>query len=60
MIRRGNYNRAILTTSAAMIGMIPEGLVLLTNVALAVSARNLAVKRVSRSRLAGHWSTRTR
>ena len=46
MIRRGNYNRAILTTSAAMIGMIPEGLVLLTNVALAVSARNLAVKRV--------------
>ncbi|MFK5281361.1 cation-translocating P-type ATPase, partial [Lacticaseibacillus paracasei] len=34
MIRRGNYNRAILTTSAAMIGMIPEGLVLLTNVAL--------------------------
>ncbi|WP_125703934.1 HAD-IC family P-type ATPase [Lacticaseibacillus daqingensis] len=46
MIRRGNYNRAILSTSAAMIGMIPEGLVLLTNVALAVSARNLAVKRV--------------
>ena len=46
MIRRGHYNRAILTTSAAMIGMIPEGLVLLTNVALAVSARNLAVKRV--------------
>lgn len=46
MIRRGNYNRAILTTSAAVIGMIPEGLVLLTNVALAVSARNLAAKRV--------------
>ena len=46
MLRRGVYNRAILTTSAAMIGMIPEGLVLLTNVALAVSARNLAAKRV--------------
>lgn len=46
MWRRGVYNRAILTTSAAMIGMIPEGLVLLTNVALAVSARNLAAKRV--------------
>ncbi|WP_179394391.1 HAD-IC family P-type ATPase [Lacticaseibacillus absianus] len=46
MIRRGNYDRAILSTSAAMIGMIPEGLVLLTNVALAVGARNLAAKRV--------------
>ncbi|WP_461225181.1 HAD-IC family P-type ATPase [Lacticaseibacillus suihuaensis] len=46
MIRRGNYDRAILSTSAAMIGMIPEGLVLLTNVALAVSARNLANRRV--------------
>ncbi|MFD1440460.1 cation-translocating P-type ATPase [Lacticaseibacillus hegangensis] len=46
MIRRGNYNRAILSTAAAMIGMIPEGLVLLTNVALAVSAMNLGRKRV--------------
>lgn len=46
LVRRGDYNRAILTTSAAVIGMIPEGLVLLTNVALAVSARNLASKRV--------------
>ncbi|WP_125709369.1 HAD-IC family P-type ATPase [Lacticaseibacillus porcinae] len=46
LVRRGNYNRAVLSTSAAVIGMIPEGLVLLTNVALAVSARNLAVKRV--------------
>ena len=46
MVRRGNYNRAILTTSAAVIGMIPEGLVLLTNVALAVSARHLAAKKV--------------
>ncbi len=46
MIRRGNYNRAILSTAAAMIGMIPEGLVLLTNVALAVSSMNLGRKRV--------------
>ncbi|WP_390407699.1 HAD-IC family P-type ATPase [Lacticaseibacillus jixiensis] len=46
MLRRGVYNRAVLSTSAAVIGMIPEGLVLLTNVALAVSARNLANKRV--------------
>lgn len=46
MIRRGDYNRAILTTSAAVIGMIPEGLVLLTNVALAVGSRNLASKNV--------------
>nr|WP_127848464.1 cation-translocating P-type ATPase [Lacticaseibacillus hulanensis] len=46
MFRRGDYNRAILTTSAAVIGMIPEGLVLLTNVALAVSSLHLAKKRV--------------
>lgn len=46
MIRRGDYNRAILTTAAAVIGMIPEGLVLMTNVALAVGSRNLAKKRV--------------
>lgn len=46
MFRRGDYNRAILTTSAAVIGMIPEGLVLLTNVALAVSSLNLGRKRV--------------
>lgn len=46
MVRRGDYNRAILTTSAAVIGMIPEGLVLMTNVALAVGARNLGQRRV--------------
>ncbi|WP_461214954.1 HAD-IC family P-type ATPase [Lacticaseibacillus sp. GG6-2] len=46
MIRRGVYNRAVLSTSAAVIGMIPEGLVLLTNVALAVSSRNLANQNV--------------
>jgi cation-transporting ATPase E len=46
MFRRGVYNRAILTTSAAVIGMIPEGLVLMTNVALAVGSRNLAKKKV--------------
>ncbi len=46
MLRRGVYSRAILSMSAAVIGMIPEGLVLLTNVALAVSSRNLARKQV--------------
>lgn len=46
MVRRGNYNRAILTTSAAIIGMIPSGLVLMTNVALAVSSLTLARRRV--------------
>ncbi len=37
-------NRAILGSSAAMIGMIPEGLVLLTSMTLAVSAMHLARK----------------
>ncbi|GHP13479.1 magnesium-transporting ATPase [Lentilactobacillus fungorum] len=37
-------NRAILGTVAAMIGMIPEGLVLLTSMTLAVSAMHLARK----------------
>ena len=41
-----SFNQAILGTSAAMIGMIPEGLVLLTSVALAVSARKLANRNV--------------
>ncbi|ERL64340.1 HAD-IC family P-type ATPase [Schleiferilactobacillus shenzhenensis] len=39
-------NHAILRTSAAMVGMIPEGLVLLTSVALAVGAMNLGRRRV--------------
>ncbi|WP_056949536.1 cation-translocating P-type ATPase [Lentilactobacillus kisonensis] len=37
-------NRAILGSVAAMIGMIPEGLVLLTSMTLAVSAMHLARK----------------
>lgn len=40
-----NLDRAILGTVAAMIGMIPEGLVLLTSVTLAVSAMHLARKK---------------
>lgn len=41
-----NINESILGTVAAMTGMIPEGLVLLTSVTLAVSAYTLAKKRV--------------
>ncbi|EEI19644.1 cation-translocating P-type ATPase [Lentilactobacillus hilgardii] len=40
-----DINRAILGTVAAMIGMIPEGLVLLTSMTLAVSAMHLARKK---------------
>ncbi|USS86038.1 HAD-IC family P-type ATPase [Fructilactobacillus cliffordii] len=40
------YNQAILGTVAAMMGMIPEGLVLLSSVTLAVSAYNLARQHV--------------
>lgn len=40
-----DLNRAILGTVAAMIGMIPEGLVLLTSMTLAVSAMHLARKK---------------
>lgn len=46
MLGGSDINRAILGTVAAMTGMIPEGLVLLTSVTLAVSAANLARKRV--------------
>lgn len=42
ILHHTSINMAILGTSAAVIGMIPEGLVLLTSVALAVGARNLA------------------
>ncbi|MCH4169870.1 MAG: HAD-IC family P-type ATPase [Lactobacillus sp.] len=45
-LKRGDLDRAILSTAAAMIGMIPEGLVLLTSVALAVGALNLSRKKV--------------
>ncbi|WP_429971575.1 HAD-IC family P-type ATPase [Fructilactobacillus sp. Tb1] len=41
-----SLNHAILGTVAAMIGMIPEGLVLLSSVTLAISAYHLARKRV--------------
>lgn len=44
--RGRTVNYAILRTSAAMVGMIPEGLVLLTSVALAVGAMNLGKRRV--------------
>lgn len=46
LISGNDINRAILGTVAAMIGMIPEGLVLLTSVTLAVSAAALARRRV--------------
>ena len=41
-----NLNQAILGTSASIIGMIPQGLVLLTSVALAVGAMHLTRKNV--------------
>lgn len=41
MMRGSGQNRAILGTVAAMVGMIPEGLVLLTSVALAAGAFTL-------------------
>ncbi|UQS83042.1 HAD-IC family P-type ATPase [Bombilactobacillus thymidiniphilus] len=40
------FNQAILGTSASIIGMIPQGLVLLTSVALAVGALHLSRKKV--------------
>lgn len=46
LLGHSSINQAILGTTAAMIGMIPEGLVLLTSVSLAVSAMNLARRRV--------------
>lgn len=39
-------NQAILGTSAAVIGMIPEGLILITSIALAVGVINLTRKKV--------------
>ncbi|GAW99931.1 cation-translocating P-type ATPase [Secundilactobacillus mixtipabuli] len=46
LFNHSTIDQAILGTTAAMIGMIPEGLVLLTSVSLAVSAMNLARRRV--------------
>lgn len=41
-----NFNEAITSTVAGIIGMIPEGLVLLTSTVLAVSVINLSKKKV--------------
>ncbi|MCU9814381.1 HAD-IC family P-type ATPase [Paraclostridium sp. AKS73] len=41
-----NTNDVILGVSAAMIGMIPEGLILITSIALAVEVVNLSKKKV--------------
>ncbi|MFB9769797.1 cation-translocating P-type ATPase [Lactiplantibacillus modestisalitolerans] len=46
MLRGTSQNRAILGTVASMVGMIPEGLVLLTSVALAAGAFTLGRHRV--------------
>ncbi|ETO40722.1 hypothetical protein B808_384 [Fructilactobacillus florum 8D] len=46
ILRGVSWNDAILGTVAAMIGMIPEGLVLLSSVTLAVSAYRLARRKV--------------
>lgn len=43
-----NTNEVILGVSAAMIGMIPEGLILITSIALAVEVINLSKKKSSR------------
>lgn len=40
-----SYDRSVISTTAALIGMIPEGLYLLTSVALAVSVVRLAKKK---------------
>ena len=42
----GSFKESVTSTVAAVIGMIPEGLYLLTSVALAVSVRHLAKKKV--------------
>jgi len=46
MMRGQSQNRAILGTVASMVGMIPEGLVLLTSVALAAGAFTLGRRHV--------------
>ena len=45
-IQGNDFKQAIISTVAALIGMIPEGLVLLTSTVLAVSVTRLAKKRV--------------
>lgn len=44
--KNGDIAKSILGTSASVIGMIPEGLVLLTSVALATGAYNLSKRRI--------------
>ncbi|WCG35315.1 HAD-IC family P-type ATPase [Companilactobacillus farciminis] len=44
--QNNNVAKSILGTSASVIGMIPEGLVLLTSVALATGAYNLSKRRI--------------
>lgn len=45
-LKSGDISKAILGTSASVIGMIPEGLVLLTSVALATGAYNLTKRKI--------------
>lgn len=45
-LQGNDYKQAIVSTVAALIGMIPEGLVLLTSTVLAVSVTRLAKKKV--------------
>lgn len=45
-LKNGDIAKAILGTSASVIGMIPEGLVLLTSVALATGAYNLTKRQI--------------
>ncbi|WP_048705772.1 HAD-IC family P-type ATPase [Companilactobacillus ginsenosidimutans] len=45
-LKNGDVSQSILGTSASVIGMIPEGLVLLTAVALATGAYNLSKKKI--------------
>lgn len=40
-----SYENVVLSTAAALVGMIPEGLILLTSIALAVGALHLARRR---------------
>lgn len=46
ILKNVDYNTAILSSVAAMIGMIPQGLILVTSVALAIGAVRLAIDKV--------------
>lgn len=46
MINGGGFSKSILSTVSAVIGMIPEGMYLLTTVALALSAARLAKRHI--------------